>query len=102
KPTGGLESYEQHLTYLTNLAEGHPSEMILATLQELGRMRAMMEEALSAWRSGDLKRIDALLVEPMRTSSPGVYQQLVVERNRLWLPQLEEMLASDPVELVLV
>jgi len=41
-------------------------------------------------------------VQPMRAFSPRLYRELLVERNRRWLPQIIELLKTPERELVLV
>ena len=55
-----------------------------------------------AWRAGDLETLERLSGVPMREQSPEFYQTLLVQRNEAWLPQIESMVASTEVELVLV
>jgi uncharacterized protein YbaP (TraB family) len=102
KTVAGLESYEAQIGYLTHIGAGHESEMVLQQLKELGRMQDLLESMIASWRAGDLARIDELLLTEVRTDSPETYEELIVQRNRNWLPELEEMLRSDPVEFVLV
>jgi uncharacterized protein len=54
------------------------------------------------WRSGDMQKLADLSITPFVKDYPDIYQQLLVTRNALWLPQIEQMLQSAEVELVLV
>jgi hypothetical protein len=38
----------------------------------------------------------------MRAESPEIYDELIVQRNQNWMPELEKLMRSDPVEFVLV
>jgi uncharacterized protein YbaP (TraB family) len=61
-----------------------------------------MRDLTAAWREGDQKKMAALSLEEMRTEFPDIYQQLLVGRNKNWLPRIESMLKDPEVELVLV
>jgi uncharacterized protein YbaP (TraB family) len=38
----------------------------------------------------------------MRRDYPRIYTELIVNRNKAWLPKIEAMLASEPKEFILV
>ena len=42
------------------------------------------------------------MIVDMKTGYPEVYQQLLLERNLNWLPQLQSMLKNKYIEYVLV
>ncbi len=102
KPTGELEPFAQHLDYLINLGAGHESEMIKSSIDDLEEMPATIEQLIAAWKMGNLATIDQYMVEDMRKSYPEIYRELLVSRNRLWLPKIEAMLKTPEVEFVLV
>lgn len=97
-----LESLEKHLAYITNLGAGHEDEMVLNMIAEASEMPAAVADILGAWKSGDAAEIDKAMLVDMREKYPAIYQELLVSRNRLWLPLIERMLQSPETELVLV
>jgi uncharacterized protein YbaP (TraB family) len=102
KQTGELEDFEHHIGYITRLGAGHESEMITQSLAEMKELPEKLHGLLTAWRAGDLVRVDALMVQELRTKYPAMYKELLVDRNRGWLPQIEAMLRTPEVEFVLV
>ena len=55
-------------------------------------------EVLSAWKSGDLERLEKLLLEKLRGTRPEMFQTLFVERNRLWTAELLKLVdRPEPV-----
>lgn len=102
KPLADLEPFEEHIGFITNMGVGHESEMLISTLAELDGIPQMFEGVIGAWKAGDLKSLDALILRDMRTEFPSIYQELIVNRNQAWLPRLERMLQSPPTEFVLV
>ena len=71
-------------------------------VEEAGAIPEMFNDVVAAWRKGELEKIDALLAGDLRREYPEVYEELIVKRNQAWLPQIETMLQSEPVEFVLV
>jgi uncharacterized protein YbaP (TraB family) len=60
-----------------------------------------MRGVTKAWRSGDAARLAALLSSEYGTF-PSLYKPLVTDRNRRWMPQVEELLKSNDNSLVVV
>lgn len=102
KPVTGLETFERHLDYITSLGDGAESDLVLRTLDDLKELPAMLEGILSAWRSGEVEAIEAAMLAEMRNDYPAIYEELIVRRNREWMPRIEEMLGTPSVEFVLV
>jgi hypothetical protein len=102
KTTGELETFEQHVAYITRLGAGHESEMIAKSLEDVDEIPAIMIKLLAAWRTGDVAQIDELMIREMRAKYPSILQDLLVSRNEAWLPKIEALLATPEVEFVLV
>ena len=101
KQTGELEPFEQHIGFITRLGAGHESEMISQSLAEMKELPEKLNGLLNAWRTGDLVRLDKLMVQDLRTKYPAVYKELLADRNRDWMPKLDAMLRTPEVEFVL-
>jgi len=52
-----------------------------------------------AWFAGDSASLDKMLNEAM---TPAIYKRLVTDRNRRWVPQIEEFLNGDKNAIVIV
>lgn len=97
-----LETVEEQIGFVTSLGAGQESELLVATLDDLARLPAVLGDTVAAWRIGDLDKLDATLSAEMRRDYPRIYATLISNRNKAWLPKLETMLASEPKEFVLV
>ncbi len=102
KSLGQLESVEKQLEVLENMAKGREDELILSTLSDLKQLPTLMNDLKSAWRSGNINKLDEIGVMPMRKEFPALYQAVLVERNNSWLPQIEALLKTPETELILV
>lgn len=101
KPTAGLETLEEQLGGLVALSTDNQIRMLDQTLDELTDIKSEMRDVVSAWRHGDATKLAALLSSEYQTF-PALYQPLVIERNRRWLPQVEALLKSDDNAMVVV
>ena len=102
KELGGLESIDVQLAVLTGMGEGNEDAMINYTLGELKRLPELIQGLKAAWRRGDNAAMARLALTPWQRDFPGVYQELLVKRNRAWLPRIEALLRTPEVEMVLV
>ena len=102
KPVIQLETPEQQLAFILDLGVGQESDFILHIIDEIQQVEAMLAQMIAAWREGDTDSLDALFVQPLAGDYPRIYQSLLVDRNQAWLPHIEEMLQTDPTELLLV
>lgn len=102
KRVSGLESLDEHLGFLTGMGAGQESAMVRQTLEDVAEIPQRLQQLLSAWRAGDMSRLDELMLREMRQEYPAIFASLIVQRNEAWLPRIEAMLADEPVEFVLV
>ncbi len=101
KTTAGLESLADEMGVfeaLTPAAQLRFLDMVLDDLNDTGdETRAV----LVAWRRGDAARLATLLAVEYR-SFPALYDALVMDRNRNWLPGIERLLQGEENCLVVV
>lgn len=100
--TIALESVDEQLSFISNMGEGVEDELIKQTLSDLDQLPIMMASLKQAWRTGDMSQLKRLGIEPMKQSVPKVYDLLLKQRNNRWMPKIEAMLATKPIEYVLV
>ena len=64
-------------------------------------MNDSMSEMVANWRSGTSELFNEQLIE-MNEMYPDTYQSIMVDRNNVWMPQLEAFMKDDPTEFVVV
>ena len=92
KPTGGLESIDLQLSVLDSTPMDEQVKSLKEFLDKPTEMPGMLSDLHSAWRDGDLARLDTLTREEMREKTPQTYRIVNVERNDAWVPQIQQML----------
>lgn len=101
KSTAGLESLADEMGVfeaLTPAAQLRFLDMVLDDLDDTGDET---RSVLVAWRRGDAAQLATLLATEYR-SFPALYDALVMDRNRHWLPEIERLLQGDENCLVVV
>lgn len=99
---GELESVDDVITYMKLFAQEDSNKLINSTLKDAENSQHYFETMIASWKKGDLEALDKEMGEKMKAETPNAYQALVVDRNKKWLPQLEQMLQTPEVEMVLV
>ncbi|MDJ0832169.1 MAG: TraB/GumN family protein [Gammaproteobacteria bacterium] len=102
KKIHALETSQQQLEFLSRMGEGQENLLIEQTLDDIQQLQQLFNDMVSSWRKGDRKQLKTLFVDPMRQDFAPIYQQLLVQRNHNWLPQIISMLTTPDTELVLV
>jgi hypothetical protein len=101
KKTAALETFETQLDVLNKMPDFVQDLMLLQTVRTSDTMRAGVNTIVKAWSAGDLKALDSTLLQSMR-EYPEVYQRVIVERNRAWLPKIAGFLKGNESYLVIV
>ncbi|BDD06719.1 TraB/GumN family protein [Aureibacter tunicatorum] len=101
KPIAYMESVEDQISIITNMGEGNEDKYVKYSLRDMENMIADLEEMLSEWRKGSTKYFNKQIKE-MKSDYPDIYQQIQVDRNKLWLPKIEKMMQDGSTEFVMV
>lgn len=102
KPRLALETVDQQIAFLANLAQGNEDKFISYTLADIASMQSLMSQLKLAWAKGDTQFLDHHFVQPLAAQFPDIYQHLLVDRNKQWLTSLEGFARTDRVEVVFV
>lgn len=101
KPIQGLETAREQLEIMARLPEKQQREFLLYSIDDAQRMASEVDKLLAAWRSGDAAGMANLLQEGF-DEYPDLYRPLTVDRNRKWIPQIEQLLDDREDYLVVV
>ena len=101
KPTAGLESLADEMAVFEALTPAAQLRLLDMVLDDLGAAGEETRAVLGAWRRGDAARLATLLAAEYR-SFPTLYDALVMDRNRHWLPMIERLLQGEENCLVVV
>lgn len=101
-PVRSLETAEQQVRYLAGLPDEVQMRMLREGMEDIAAGPAIVERMATAWATGDLREMEAILVDELKTDSADLYQALVVDRNRRWAEQIERRLDDPGVSFVAV
>jgi uncharacterized protein len=101
KPVTGLETAQFQLGMLAKLPDPAQQAMLVQSLEDAAGADKDMQAMMDAWRRGDV----VLLNKELQTEFgpyPDIYQAILVQRNRSWVPKLESLAASGKLYFVVV
>ena len=99
KAIQGLETVAFQLNLFDQLPPSVQEQFLLQTLEDLKNLGTQVSYMVTAWKQGNVQALETLLAG-MR-EFPELYQAMVVNRNKNWLPHLEQALREkEPVFIV--
>ncbi|MCY3757235.1 MAG: TraB/GumN family protein [Acidobacteria bacterium] len=101
KEIGALETMEFQLDLFDGMSDRLQEEFLLQTLGDLDRLGDETEQLVQAWSGGEVEVLDELMQKSFE-EYPGLYQRLVVERNKNWMLRIEPLLDRPGTTLVVV
>jgi len=100
RPVRGLETAASQLAALDSLPMPVQIDMLKAVLSDIDTQVGAVAEIVRAWQGGDVRVLEHLLLDEFR-ESPQVYQRVLVDRNRAWVPQIAAC-ASEAIPCLVV
>jgi uncharacterized protein YbaP (TraB family) len=101
KPVIGLETLDQQLHIFADMSADQQRDYLRSTLEDMDTGIKQVDEVIAAWQQGDSAKLEQLLKEASH-DSPELFRKLTIDRNRQWLPRIEQMLGDDKNYLVVV
>jgi uncharacterized protein len=97
----GLETISYQLSRFDEMSAELQDRLLAETLKGIETEQANMTKLVESWRAGDAPAIERIVLKDLQ-QEPELYQRLLVERNRNWLPHLEALFARKSPALVVV
>jgi len=92
KTVQGLETVAFQISRFDGMTMDEQDRLLAETLKELDTQQTAVTALADAWKAGDVPTVERLVLQDLR-SDPRVYQRMLVDRNRDWLPKLEALFA---------
>lgn len=96
-----LETVDDQLAIFSNMNEHEQESLLRQTLKDLEIIEKMANEMVIAWKKGDAEELGAILQMSFK-DYPELYDRFVVQRNRAWLKEIEDLLNQGEDVLVVV
>jgi hypothetical protein len=101
KAVQGLETTEYQISRFDGMAMSQQDRFLAESLKDLDAEKASVRTIADAWKAGDLPTVERLVLQDVK-DDPFMYQRLLVERNRNWLPKIEALFARPGRAFIVV
>ncbi|WP_045767326.1 TraB/GumN family protein [Xanthomonas albilineans] len=102
KSVEGLESASTQIALLQGMDPVEQRQMLTEALDDAEQGATQTLRLHDAWRGGDERQLWQELGVQMKHDYPRLYQRIDVERNRAWLPRLEQRLQDGQGDTLVV
>jgi hypothetical protein len=100
KPTTGLESVDFQLHLFDSMTPAEQEEMLVTSSPPDSSTENLIK-IKDAWLAGNTGMLDSMLNKSM-AESPTIFNKIVAERNKSWIPRIDSMLQGKDDALVVV
>ena len=101
KRVQGLETAAFQISRLDEMTMEQQERLLSETLKDLDNELANLTTLVQAWKAGDAAEVERIVLADVK-QNPLMYERLLVERNRNWLPELEKLVARPRPAFVVV
>jgi uncharacterized protein YbaP (TraB family) len=101
KAVQGLETADYQISVFDGMTMEQQDRMLAQTLKELETELASVNKLAAAWKTGDAATVEAIVQSELK-SEPLMYQRLLVDRNKNWMPKIEALFGRPGRALVVV
>ena len=88
KMVQGLETIDYQLALFDGMTMEQQDRMLTESLKDVDSERANVLELTDAWKAGDVATVERIVLGDAK-DDPDMYQRLLVNRNRNWMPRLD-------------
>ena len=101
KAVQGLETMDYQIARFDEMPQDLQDRLLSETLKSIDTEQASMSKLVESWRIGDAATVERIVLKDLQ-QEPQLYQRLLVERNKNWLPKLDALFARKGRALVVV
>lgn len=90
KPVQGLETADYQISRFDEMTFEQQDRMLAETLKDVENEKANVAALADAWQAGDAATIERVVLGELKDDRL-IYERLLVERNRNWMPKIEAL-----------
>jgi hypothetical protein len=101
KTIQGLETVEYQISRFDDMTMDQQDHLLAETLKDIDTEQGSLSRLVESWRTGDAPAVERIVLKDLQ-QEPVLYERLLVERNKNWLPKLEALFARRGHAFVVV
>jgi hypothetical protein len=101
KPVQALETLEFQISRFDGLSREEQDRLLASSVRDPDIRQRLTTDLIEAWRAGDPAALEQIVLKALK-QEPRLYDRLLVERNRMWLPVIDALLVKGGTTMVVV
>ncbi len=98
----GLETAAYQFGLFDDLTPEMQEKFLKYSLQDIERNLQMIDEMVTAWEQGNAEKLESMMQAEMKETMPSIYNTLLVERNLNWISEIEKLIQSSEIPMIVV
>lgn len=98
----GLETTEFQMRVFADMPDPEQIDFLEYSLDHAKEGIESIDEIMEYWKKGDSENLDKLMAGGMEEFSQEVYDNLILNRNKNWVPEIIELLKDGKTPLIIV
>lgn len=96
-----FETAKSQLEIFNRMSPEDQENFLKQTLHDLGEVKTTIKNLMDSWKNGDMEKLSLFLNDSFK-DYPKLYDDIIVERNKNWIPHIEKLLNQNKNVLVIV
>lgn len=96
-----LESVDFQMGLLNGFSKQEGDWFMKQTLKDLDDVKTESADMLKYWETGDGDKLAQMLDKGLKESA-AIYKRLITDRNRAWIPKIEELARGEKNAIIIV
>jgi len=101
KTVQGLETADFQISLFDSMTPQQQDRLLADTLKGIDTEMTNISRLTDAWKSGDAPTVERIVLADLKEDAV-MYQRLLVDRNKAWMPKLEALFARQGRAFVVV
>ena len=101
KTVQGFETMAFQVSLFDDMPMDQQDRLLASMLKDIDTEQANMTKLIDAWHQGDAPTVERLVLADMK-GEPAVYKRMLVDRNKNWIPKIDQLLSRNGTSLVVV
>ncbi len=102
KSMEAFETVEEQISFVVGMGDGYEDAFVTHSIKDLESIKQKYESMVDAWKTGDAKKLNDLMVAELKSKTPKLYKELIADRNVNWLSMIEPYQKTPQKEFILV
>jgi uncharacterized protein YbaP (TraB family) len=91
-----FETIEEQLLAFADLPQEIQIGYLMDGVAEMDKEQTLLSDLVNAWATGDVAKLEQIMIEGDLADMPEIYQALLVKRNANWVEKIDMLVKTEP------